>query len=134
MDKRRKPLTPQEQLVLRQEVERLIESHPEWTLLEALKQNGKTLHLTQSRSRELGSITELTLPKIEAGASNPTIATVQGLLGPLDCAWRSCRVDRDAPDWLRNSACNAFILIRPKNESMRPNACSGFTSRRLSMP
>ena len=83
MDKRRKPLTPQEQLELRQEVERLIESHPEWTLPEALKQIRTTLHLTLPEMARVGRITKLTLQKIEAGTSNPTIDTVQGLLRPF---------------------------------------------------
>ncbi|MGL6222624.1 MAG: helix-turn-helix domain-containing protein [Steroidobacteraceae bacterium] len=83
MDKRRKPLTPLEQLELRQEVERLIESHPEWTLPEALKQIRTKLHLTQPEMARVGRISKLTLQKIEAGASNPTIDTVQGLLRPF---------------------------------------------------
>jgi DNA-binding XRE family transcriptional regulator len=83
MDKRRKPLTSQEQLVLRQEMERLIESHPELMLSEALKQIRTTLHLTQSEMARVGRITKLTLQKIEAGTTNPTIGTVQGLLRPF---------------------------------------------------
>jgi DNA-binding XRE family transcriptional regulator len=83
MDKRRKPITPQQQLELRQEVERLIESHPEWTVPEALKKIRTTLHLTQSEMARVGRITKLTLQKIEAGSTNPTIDTVQGLLRPF---------------------------------------------------
>ena len=66
MDKRRKPLTPEEQLVLRQEMEKLVESHPEWTLPEALKQIRVTLRLTQREMARVGKITTLTLQKIES--------------------------------------------------------------------
>ena len=83
MDKRRKPLTPEEQLVLRQEMEKLVESHPEWTLPEALKQIRVTLRLTQREMARVGKVTTLTLQKIESGASNPTLDTVEGLLRPF---------------------------------------------------
>lgn len=100
MDKRRKPLTLQEQLELRQEVERLIESHPEWTLPEALKKIRTTLHLTLPEMARVGRITKLTLQKIEAGASNPTIDTVQGLLRPFGLGLAIRRTSSSGSDGL----------------------------------
>jgi DNA-binding XRE family transcriptional regulator len=98
MDKRRKPISPQQQLDLRQEMEQLVETHPEWTLPEALKQIRTTLHLTQSEMARVGKISKLTLQKIEAGTTNPTIDTVQGLLRPFGLRLVIRRVSSGATD------------------------------------
>jgi DNA-binding XRE family transcriptional regulator len=83
MDKRRKPLTPLEQLQLRETMVAMVAQHPEWDVPKMLKQIRKTLHLTTHDMARIGRISELALRNLEAGRSSPTLKTVDGLLRPL---------------------------------------------------
>jgi transcriptional regulator with XRE-family HTH domain len=83
MDKRRKPLTPHEQLRLRQAMVATVMQHPEWDVLKMLKEIRKTLRLTTHEMARVGRISEPTLRNLEARRSSPSLGTVDALLRPL---------------------------------------------------
>ena len=56
MGKRRKPLTPHEQLLLRQAMVDMVAQHPEWAVPKMLKEIRKTLHLTTHDIARVGRI------------------------------------------------------------------------------
>jgi transcriptional regulator with XRE-family HTH domain len=83
MDKRRKPLTPHEQLLLRQQVETMILEHPECSVPHLLREVRKTLRLTIAEMARIGRLSVPALKNIESGKNSPSLATVEGLLKPL---------------------------------------------------
>ncbi len=83
MDKRGKPLTPHEQLLLRQKVETMILEYPEYSVPQLLREVRKTLHLTIAEMARIGRLSVPALKNIESGKNSPSLATVEGLLKPL---------------------------------------------------
>lgn|ERR1700722_523629 len=83
MDKRRKPLTPHEQLLLRQHVETMLLEHPEYSVPHLLREVRKTLRLTIAEMARIGQLSVPALKNIESGKNSPSLATVEGLLKPL---------------------------------------------------
>jgi transcriptional regulator with XRE-family HTH domain len=83
MDKRRKPLTPHEQLLLRQQVETMILEHPEYSVPHLLREVRKTLRLTIAEMARVGRLSDPAFKNIESGKNSPSLATVEGLLKPL---------------------------------------------------
>jgi len=83
VDKRRKALTPHEQLLLRQQMLQKIGEHPEWDVPRLLKEARKSLHLTLADMARIGRISVPTLKNIESRRSSPTLATIEALLHPL---------------------------------------------------
>jgi transcriptional regulator with XRE-family HTH domain len=83
MDKRRKSLTPHEQLLLRQAMGALVAEHPEWDVPKMLKEIRKTLHLTAREMARIGRISEPALRNLEARRNSPSLETVDSLLRPL---------------------------------------------------
>src|ERR1700744_4916734 len=83
MDKRRKPLSPAEQLVQREAMIDMVVQHPEWEVPRMLKEIRKSLHLTTSDMARVGRISEPALRNLESGRSSPTLKTVNALLRPL---------------------------------------------------
>jgi DNA-binding XRE family transcriptional regulator len=83
MDKRRKPLTPQQELELREAMVAMVTGHPEWDVAKMLKEIRKSLHLTTHDMARVGRISEPALRNLEAGRSSPTLSTVGSLLRPF---------------------------------------------------
>jgi DNA-binding XRE family transcriptional regulator len=83
MDRRRKMLSPHEQLKLREQLMSEIRAHPEWPVAHVLREIRKTLHLTLPDLAKVGRICVPTLKNIESGASSPTLKTVENLLRPF---------------------------------------------------
>jgi transcriptional regulator with XRE-family HTH domain len=83
MDKRRKPLMPHEQLLLRLQVETMILEHPEYSVPRLLREVRKTLRLTIAEMARIGGLSVPALKNIESGKNSPSLATVEGLLKPL---------------------------------------------------
>jgi DNA-binding transcriptional regulator YiaG len=82
VDRRRKPLTPYEQLLLREKMIALVVEHPEWEVQRMLKAIRKSLHLTIADMARIGHISEPALRNAEAGRSSPSLSTVGALLRP----------------------------------------------------
>jgi DNA-binding transcriptional regulator YiaG len=83
MDKRYKPLTPAEQLELREKILATLAEHPEWTVPEVVRYVRTTLRLTTAEMARVGKLSVLTLKNLEAGRSSPTLDTVTRLLRPF---------------------------------------------------
>lgn len=98
MDKRRKPLTPQEQLLLRQRVETMILEHPQLSVTRLLREVRKTLHLTIAEMARIGGLSVPALKNIESGKNSPSLATVEGLLKPLGLRLGVIRATSDDND------------------------------------
>jgi DNA-binding transcriptional regulator YiaG len=81
MDKRFKPLTLADQLVLRRQAIEAVTTHPEWTIAESIRHIRTTLRLTAPEYARLARVSVRTLRDIEAGASTGTVQTVESLLG-----------------------------------------------------
>ncbi len=76
VDKRRKPLTPHQQLSLRHAMAEMVAQHPEWAVPKMLKEIRKTLHLTTHDMARVGRISALALRNLESGRSSPSLKTV----------------------------------------------------------
>jgi DNA-binding XRE family transcriptional regulator len=83
VDKRRKKLTAEEQLDLRERVSALLEEHPDWDVPQVLREVRTSLHLTQRDMARVGKISEPTLRNIEARRHSPSIETVEAMLRPF---------------------------------------------------
>ena len=83
MDKRRKKLTAEEQLDLRERMTALLEEHPDWDVPQVLREIRTSLHLTQRDMARVGKISEPTLRNIEARRHSPSIDTVEAMLRPF---------------------------------------------------
>jgi DNA-binding XRE family transcriptional regulator len=98
VDRRRKPLTPYEQLLLREKMIALVAEHPEWEVPRMLKAIRKSLHLTIADMARVGHISEPALHNAEAGRSSPSLSTVDALLRPFGLKLAVVRVaQRDTP-------------------------------------
>ncbi len=94
MDKRRKPITPHEQLLLRQKMLALIAEHLEWDVPRTLREIRNALYLTHADMARIGRISEPTLRNAEAKRSSPSIANVDALLRPLGLKLAVVRIPR----------------------------------------
>lgn len=83
MDRRYKPLTPHEQLKLRQVLSAAIEAHPEWAFAQVVKHIRKTLRLTIADMAKVGCVSGQTLKNVEAAKNSPTLETAERLLRPF---------------------------------------------------
>ncbi len=81
MDKRFKPLTPIEQMQKRQQVLEVIAQHPEWPFHQVARFLRTELHLTLNDMAKITKIAPQTLQKIEQPEGNPTLKSMQKLLG-----------------------------------------------------
>lgn len=83
MDKRYRPLTPLEQLRLREKLDDTLRAHPEWSFAHAVRHIRTSLRLTVDDMAKVARISGQTLRNIEAGRSSPTIETATQLLRPF---------------------------------------------------
>jgi DNA-binding XRE family transcriptional regulator len=83
MDKRYKPMTPVQQLTLRQQVMDDILAHPEWPLPEVVRHIKKGLRLTTTELAKLSGVSFRTLQNIERETSPGTVQTFNRVLGVL---------------------------------------------------
>lgn len=83
MDKRYRPLTPLEQLRLREELNNTIRGHPEWPFDEAIRHVRTTLRLTVEDMAKVARVSAQTLRNIEAGRTSPSVETASKLLRPF---------------------------------------------------
>lgn len=104
MDKRRKTLTPHEQLLLREAMIAMVAQHPEWDVPKMLKEIRKSLHLTTHDMARVGRISEPALRNLEAGRSSPTLKTVDALLRPLGLKLAVTRAAPGPPEPQRPSS------------------------------
>jgi DNA-binding XRE family transcriptional regulator len=83
MDKRRKPLTPHQQLQARLALPEQIARHPEWEFAHIVRYVRTALNLTLPEMAKVGRLSVPALKKIEAGASSPSLRTAERLLNPF---------------------------------------------------
>jgi transcriptional regulator with XRE-family HTH domain len=83
MDRRRNPITPHEQLKLRQELYAMVDAHPEWEFAQVMHQVRRSLHLTLAEMAKVGRVSVPALKRIESGTGNPTLKTMARLLHPF---------------------------------------------------
>ena len=95
MDKRRKKLTVEEQLDLRERMAAMLEEHPDWDVPQVLREIRSSLHLTQRDMARVGKISEPTLRNIEARRHSPSIETVEAMLRPFGLKLAVVRAPRN---------------------------------------
>jgi DNA-binding transcriptional regulator YiaG len=83
MDKRYKPLSLPEQMMLRQEVMDEVLAHPEWPLPEVIRFIKKRLRLTTEDLAKLSGVSFRAVQNIERGVSPGTVQSVNRILGIL---------------------------------------------------
>jgi DNA-binding transcriptional regulator YiaG len=83
MDKRYKPLSLSEQMMLRQEVMDEVLAHPEWPLPDVIRFIKKRLRLTTDDLAKLSGVSFRAVQNIERGVSPGTVQSVNRLLGVL---------------------------------------------------
>jgi DNA-binding XRE family transcriptional regulator len=83
MDKRYKPLSLSQQLLLRKQAVEAILAHPEWPLLDAIRHLKSTLHLTTAELAKLAGVSYRAVQDIEQGRSPGTVQTMNHILGVL---------------------------------------------------
>jgi DNA-binding transcriptional regulator YiaG len=83
MDKRYKPLSLSEQMMLRQEVMDEVLAHPEWPLPDVIRFIKKRLRLTTEDLAKLSGVSFRAVQNIERGVSPGTVQSVNRLLGVL---------------------------------------------------
>jgi DNA-binding XRE family transcriptional regulator len=83
VDKRYKPLSLAEQLLLRKQVVEDILAHPEWPLPTAIVHMKKTLRITSAELAKLAGVSHRTVQDIEQGRSMGTVQTMNRLLGVM---------------------------------------------------
>jgi DNA-binding transcriptional regulator YiaG len=83
MDKRYKPLTPQEQLLVRRQLLEDIANNPGHPIPEVVRQVRKALRFTIAEYARLCGVSAKGLQDIERGVASPTLATVEKLLKPM---------------------------------------------------
>jgi DNA-binding transcriptional regulator YiaG len=83
MDKRYKPLSLPEQMMLRQEVMDEVLAHPEWPLPEVIRFIKKRLRLTTEDLAKLSGVSFRAVQNIERGVSSGTVQSVNRILGVL---------------------------------------------------
>lgn len=97
MDKRRKKLTAEEQLDLRERMTALLEEHPDWDVPQILREVRTSLHLTQRDMARVGKISEPTLRNIEARRHSPSLETVEAMLRPFGLKLAVVRTPKNHP-------------------------------------
>ncbi len=95
MDKRRKKLSAEEQLDLRERMNALVEANPDWDVPRILREVRTSLHLTQRDMARVGKISEPTLRNIEARRHSPSIETVEAMLRPFGLKLAVVRASKD---------------------------------------
>jgi hypothetical protein len=83
MDKRYKPLSLPEQMMLRQEVMDEVLAHPEWPLPDVIRFLKKRLRLTTEDLAKLSGVSFRAVQNIERGVSPGTVQSVNRILGVL---------------------------------------------------
>lgn len=83
MDKRFKPLTPQEQLRIRLQLLEDISNHPGRPIPAVVRQVRKALRLTIADYAQLCGVSTKGLQDIERGLSSPSLSTIEKLLKPM---------------------------------------------------
>jgi DNA-binding transcriptional regulator YiaG len=83
VDKRYKPLSLPEQMMLRQEVMDEVLAHPEWPLPEVIRFIKKRLRLTTEDLAKLSGVSFRAVQNIERGVSPGTVQSVNRILGIL---------------------------------------------------
>ncbi len=83
MDKRYKPLSPAEQIALRQSLYTELEAGPGMPLKDVISLIRKKLRLTLPDLAKLTGVSERFLRDIEAERGNPSMATAQKVLTPF---------------------------------------------------
>ncbi len=81
MDKRFKPLTLHQQIILRQQVIEDLLSHPEWSLQESVIHLKRTLRITTLELAKLAKVSPRTVQEIELGRSTGTVQTMDRIFG-----------------------------------------------------
>ncbi len=83
MDKRYKPLSLSEQMMLRQEIMDEVLAHPEWPLPDVVRFIKKGLRLTTEDLAKLSGVSFRAVQNIERGVSPGTVQSVNRILGVL---------------------------------------------------
>jgi DNA-binding transcriptional regulator YiaG len=83
MDKRYKPLSLSEQMMLRQEIMDEVLAHPEWPLPDVVRFIKKGLRLTTQDLAKLSGVSFRAVQNIERGVSPGTVQSVNRILGVL---------------------------------------------------
>lgn len=83
MDKRYKPLSLSEQMMLRQEIMDAVLAHPEWPLPDVVRFIKKGLRLTTEDLAKLSGVSFRAVQNIERGVSPGTVQSVNRILGVL---------------------------------------------------
>lgn len=83
MDKRYKPLSLPEQMMLRQEVMDEVLAHPEWPLPDVIRFLKRRLRLTTEDLAKLSGVSFRAVQNIERGVSPGTVQSVNRILGVL---------------------------------------------------
>ena len=81
MDKRYKPISLSQQLLLRKQAVEAIVAHPEWPLLDAIRHLKSALHLTTAELAKLAGVSYRAVQDIEQGRSPGTVQTMNRILG-----------------------------------------------------
>jgi DNA-binding transcriptional regulator YiaG len=83
MDKRYKPISLSEQMMLRQEVMDEVLAHPEWPLPDVIRFIKKRLRLTTEDLAKLSGVSFRAIQNIERGVSPGTVQSLNRILGVL---------------------------------------------------
>ena len=83
MDKRYKPISLSEQMMLRQEVIDEVLAHPEWPLPDVIRFMKKRLRLTTEDLAKLSGVSFRAIQNIERGVSPGTVQSLNRILGVL---------------------------------------------------
>ena len=83
MDRRRRPMTPLEEVAARDALDRTLAAHPEWDVATVLRTVRASLHLTLVDMARVGRVSVPTLKNIEARRGSPTLQSVERLLRPF---------------------------------------------------
>ncbi|AXI03890.1 helix-turn-helix domain-containing protein [Aquirhabdus parva] len=81
MDKRFKPQTPEQEYEKRINLTKVIKANPDWTIAQIVTYIRSELHLTLKEMSKFCKVSEKTLQKLEDGFDNPTLDTLNRVLG-----------------------------------------------------
>lgn len=83
MDKRYKPLSPQEMLAVRRELTAQLTEAPDLPIPLVIRKIRTALRYTIAEYAKICGVSTRTLAEIERGNNSPTLATVEKLLKPM---------------------------------------------------
>jgi len=83
MDRRRKSMPPDEQVLLRQQAIDDVLAHPEWSLRDAVRHLKRNSLVTSEELARLAGVSLRTMRDIEQGRSDGTVQTMNRILGVL---------------------------------------------------